>query len=69
MNDIRNLGESSFWAASEGKQVGEDNRAGQKKGRILMQRKEEEKKTCSKLRLDLRKYNDIKLLGPSGEVF
>ena len=34
-----------------------------------MQRKEEEKKTCSKLRLDLRKYNDIKLLGPSGEVF
>ena len=49
--------------------MGEENRAGQKKGRILMQRKEEEKKTCSKLRLDLRKYNDIKLLGPSGEVF
>lgn len=45
--------------------MGEENTAGQKMGRSLMQRKEEEKETCS----ELRKNDDVKLLGPSGEVF
>lgn len=68
VNGIRNHWESGHSGLQGREDRWERTQQVMKMGRVLMQRNEEEKETCSKVRLDLRGKNDISS-GPSGEGF